>query len=433
MAKKKIEAPPTSATAETMLPIDPECAAEPDLTEAEFASLVASIKARNGLIHPIVVWGDPPAIIAGRHRALASIEAGVPFGTYRVFIGDAAAKSAFIVADNDHRRHMSLGQRRDKATARLKANPEMSNRQIGLAVGLDDKTVASIRADLEARSEIPNVPTRTDTGGRQQASRRSRREGFSAEAWKMAWLENDARDQQAAADSRACEAELPPRPVKEPESKAPEPEPLKEPEAVKEPEPDEDEPRGRYKPKSANNLQLALDGYRPAISERMAPLKQKDRRWFVEQFEKMLGDIEHNLNRADAIRKGKLIIRESTIGDVVASAWSELQCLTEEIREAVENVSGTNLENTQRNQTLNETADSLENLSEPSVPAEIAEMKVTYDTAAKGASSRGGRASEIADMLRACQEATESVAKDFADEMESLIDEIEGLEFPGMY
>jgi ParB-like chromosome segregation protein Spo0J len=173
--KTRTKAEMQAATAETMLPVDPECAAEPDLTAAEFASLVASIKATNGPIHPIVVWGDPLAIIAGRHRGLACIEAGVPFGTYRVFIGDAAAKSAFITADNDHRRHMSIGQRRDKATARLKANPETSNRQIGLAVGLDDKTVASIRADLEARSEIPNVSTRIDTDNRKQAARKSKK------------------------------------------------------------------------------------------------------------------------------------------------------------------------------------------------------------------------------------------------------------------
>ena len=177
-SKTKAKAKPEmqAATDETMLPVDPECVAEPDLTEAEFASLVASIKATNGPIHPIVVWGDPPAIIAGRHRGLACIEAGVPFGTYQVFIGDAAAKSAFIAADNDHRRHMSIGQRRDKATARLKANPETSNRQIGLAVGLDDKTVASIRADLEARSEIPNVSTRIDTDNRKQAARKSKKD-----------------------------------------------------------------------------------------------------------------------------------------------------------------------------------------------------------------------------------------------------------------
>src|SRR5207248_3828039 len=34
--------------------------------------------------------------------------------------------------------------------------------------GVSDKTVAAMREDLEGRSEIPNVDTRTDTKGRQQ-------------------------------------------------------------------------------------------------------------------------------------------------------------------------------------------------------------------------------------------------------------------------
>jgi len=35
-------------------------------------------------------------------------------------------------------------------------------------VGVDDETVGSVRRDLEARSEIPNVAKTTDTKGRQQ-------------------------------------------------------------------------------------------------------------------------------------------------------------------------------------------------------------------------------------------------------------------------
>jgi hypothetical protein len=214
----------------------------------------------------------------------------------------------------------------------------------------------------------------------------------------------------------------------------PETKPESKPEPVKEPEPDRDESEDSYKPRSANSLQSALDGYRSDIRDHMAPLKQKDRRWFVEQFEKMLSDIEHEQNRADDIRKGKLVVIKSTIGEVVASAFADLQSLGEECREVVDNVSDNpGLSSTQRIQTMDDTANAIENLSEPNVPAEVADMEVTYDTAANGASSRGGRAGEIADMLRSCQEATKSVAKDFADELESLIDEIEGLEFPSMY
>jgi hypothetical protein len=45
-------------------------------------------------------------------------------------------------------------------------------------IAATDKTVDSVRKDLEARSEIPTVGTRTDTKGRQQpSSQRSRRIG----------------------------------------------------------------------------------------------------------------------------------------------------------------------------------------------------------------------------------------------------------------
>jgi hypothetical protein len=43
----------------------------------------------------------------------------------------------------------------------LKADPQQTDVQIGLAVGLSDKTVASVRAELVARSEIPSVDERS--------------------------------------------------------------------------------------------------------------------------------------------------------------------------------------------------------------------------------------------------------------------------------
>jgi hypothetical protein len=42
-------------------------------------------------------------------------------------------------------------------------------------VKADDKTVAKVRRELERRSEIPNVETITDTKGRQQPTRKTRR------------------------------------------------------------------------------------------------------------------------------------------------------------------------------------------------------------------------------------------------------------------
>src|SRR5262249_15977305 len=51
------------------------------------------------------------------------------------------------------------------------ADPSKSNLQIAREIRADDKTVASVRRELEARSEIPNVETRTDTRGRKQPAK----------------------------------------------------------------------------------------------------------------------------------------------------------------------------------------------------------------------------------------------------------------------
>jgi hypothetical protein len=51
----------------------------------------------------------------------------------------------------------------------LKADPQQTDVQIGLAVGISDKTVASVRAELVARSEIPSVDERVDRKRRTSA------------------------------------------------------------------------------------------------------------------------------------------------------------------------------------------------------------------------------------------------------------------------
>ena len=75
---------------------------------------------------------------------------------------------AFVLSANVHRRHLTAEQRRDLIAKVLKADPAKSNRQIAKQVKADDKTVANVRHDLEARAEIPHVEIRTDTKGRRQ-------------------------------------------------------------------------------------------------------------------------------------------------------------------------------------------------------------------------------------------------------------------------
>jgi len=69
---------------------------------------------------------------------------------------------------NAHRRHLTAEQKRELIATLLKAKPERSDRATAVIVGASDKTAAAVRADIERRSEIPNVSTRTDTAGRSQ-------------------------------------------------------------------------------------------------------------------------------------------------------------------------------------------------------------------------------------------------------------------------
>src|SRR5215471_17671304 len=73
---------------------------------------------------------------------------------------------------NIHRRHLTAEQKREIIAELLKANPQRSNNATAKIAKVDDKTVGAVRADLERRSEIPNVSTRTDTRGRKQPAQK---------------------------------------------------------------------------------------------------------------------------------------------------------------------------------------------------------------------------------------------------------------------
>jgi hypothetical protein len=122
-----------------------------------------------------------------------------------------------------------------------------------------------------------------------------------------------------------------------------------------------------------------------------------------------------------------------------------LEELASECREIVDNASE-GLAQTQRIQTLEQTASSLENLSEPSVPEKFVEIQVKYDWATKSRGvSRAVRCSNAVSALQAvvgaCEERLENKSENgdleeietLRDECQGAIDEAEGCEFPGMY
>src|SRR5215472_11769023 len=163
----------TAAPAARSSPFHPLADRFPPIEGVEFDELVADIKA-NGLIEPIVMLDG--MILDGRNRYRACVAADVE-PTFRPFTGDDPA--AYVISASIHRRHLTTEQKRDLIAKLIKTEPEKSNNAIAKQAKVDDKTVAKVRHGMEARSEIPNVSTRTDTKGRKQPARK----GWSRERY----------------------------------------------------------------------------------------------------------------------------------------------------------------------------------------------------------------------------------------------------------
>ena len=175
-----------------VLPIHPAAELFPPMTANELRELGADIK-QNGLTSPIVLWSDgksPAVLLDGRNWLDAiematgspamlgapSIMAGKDFlACDRVITLDRSVDPyAFVISANFRRRHLNAEQKREVIAKLLKAQPEKSDRQIAEMLGVDHKTVASVRAEMEGRGEIPHAEARTDSKGRKQPAKRPR-------------------------------------------------------------------------------------------------------------------------------------------------------------------------------------------------------------------------------------------------------------------
>jgi hypothetical protein len=155
------------------------------------------------------------------------------------------------------------------------------------------------------------------------------------------------------------------------------------------------------------------------------------------------------IKEPDMGRSYKSINVETTVSSV-ADAFASLQSLGEECREIVDNANE-NLQQTSRIQTFDETASTLENISEPTIPECVADLPITVYTqqsARKGRSeSRSVRRDNEVSVLRSAQEAVSTWLEDdenekheeredveqFANDLEEVASEAEGCEFPGMF
>ena len=140
-----------------------------EATVADYAEAM-----RDGASFPaVVVFNDGSArwLADGFHRFHATRAAGLPTILVEEHAGDRRAAMLYgFAANTKHGLRETRADKRRKIEAMLRDAEWAcwSNSEIARRCGVTDKTVASVRAELVGRSEIPNVDTHTDSAGRQQ-------------------------------------------------------------------------------------------------------------------------------------------------------------------------------------------------------------------------------------------------------------------------
>lgn len=129
----------------------------PELTEVEYAALKAAIRESGRILVAVVVTSDGE-VIDGKGRLRAAEELGITNYERVVVDGlDAEARRLHRLSLNCVRRQLSSDQKREIVRATLRATPELSNNYLGELTGVDGKTVARVREELEATSAVPKL------------------------------------------------------------------------------------------------------------------------------------------------------------------------------------------------------------------------------------------------------------------------------------
>ena len=128
----------------------------PELSADDFEVLKQDIAAR-GVMVP-VEYDQDGFILDGHHRVRACEELKIKEWPQivRIFRSEAE-KRTHVRQLNLARRHLTAKQRRALIADELRDQPERSNRQVASALGVDDKTVGSVREALIATAEIPQL------------------------------------------------------------------------------------------------------------------------------------------------------------------------------------------------------------------------------------------------------------------------------------
>jgi ParB-like chromosome segregation protein Spo0J len=126
----------------------------PPLTDDEYATLCASIQ-QYGVLVP-VVRDQHGNLIDGHHRKRAADELGVKYRVDMVMVQDGQQARTLARSYNMARRHLNRAQKRQLIADEIHANPGRSDREIGRLLGVDHKTVGSVRHELSGEFPQPD-------------------------------------------------------------------------------------------------------------------------------------------------------------------------------------------------------------------------------------------------------------------------------------
>ena len=127
----------------------------PPLDAETYAGLKANI-AINGVQVPIV-RDEKGYILDGFSRAQIAKELGYECPSQVIKGLSEQEKRSLVRALNLSRRQLDQWSKRQIIADELKENPRRSNNWIAKSLGVDDKTVASVRRDMQSTSEIPKL------------------------------------------------------------------------------------------------------------------------------------------------------------------------------------------------------------------------------------------------------------------------------------
>lgn len=145
----------------------------PPLTEHEFAELREDIRAHG--VRVAILVTESGEILDGHNRGRIAVELGLPQVPVEVVKGLAEEeKAATAVATNVLRRHLTTEAKRALIATYLRARPDCSSRSAAAVLGVCDKTVASVRRELEAdpSAEFPRSGRLLGQDGRLRPARR---------------------------------------------------------------------------------------------------------------------------------------------------------------------------------------------------------------------------------------------------------------------